>query len=95
MESILNSGLLHISEKIFRCLDNISLANFGLACRFSLNHELKLFIEDIVTINIFQKYNQILNRKQWNFIIQSLIKGWQRYSLILYQLRNCSYIILI
>ena len=82
MESILNSGLPHISEKIFKCLDNISLSNIGLVCR-SLNRDLKIFIEDmLVTTKFYQKYNQIANT-QWNFIIQSLIKGWQRYSLIL------------
>ena len=78
MESILNSGLPHISEKIFKCLDNNGLANIGLACR-SLNRELKIFIEDMLVTTIFyQKYNQFAN-KQWKFIIQSLIKGWQRY----------------
>ena len=81
MESILNSGLPHIGEKVLMCLDTASLANIGLACR-SLNRELKIFIEDMLLITkCYQKFNQIAN-KQWKFIIQSLIKGWPRYSLI-------------
>ena len=81
MESILNSGLPHIGEKVLMCLDTASLGNIGLACR-SLNHELKIFIEDmLLTTKCYQKYNQTAN-KQWKFIIQSFIKGWPRYSLI-------------
>ena len=81
MESILNYELPHIGEKILMCLDSISLANIGLACR-SLNRELKIFIEDMLLITkCYQKFIQIAN-KQWKIIIQSLIKGWPRYSLI-------------
>ena len=78
MESILNSGLQHISEKILKCLDNTTdLANFGLACRF-LKRESKIFIEDMLfTTKFYQKYN-FHGQKPWNFIIQSLIKGWPR-----------------
>ena len=100
MESILNPGLPHICEKIFKCLDNITdLANFGLACRF-LKHESKIFIEDMLfATKFYQKYNQsgfCYGFKAWNSIIQSLITGWPRYSLILYiPYSNCATGILI
>ena len=91
MESSLNSGLPHIREKILKCLDNTTdLANFGLACCF-LKHESKISIEDMLfTTKFYQKYN-FHGQKPWNYIIQSLIKGWPRYSLILYKLRNYAY----
>ena len=76
MESILNPGLPHICEKIFKCLDNITdLANFGLACHY-LIHESKIFIENflLTRTKLFQKFGQSAN-KPWKYIIESLIKG--------------------